>query len=623
MRSSQKHIVFVVSAALVIATLVAYEPIRHNGFVSYDDKGYIVYNQVVKSGIKWESLGQAFTKPHLYMWHPLTTISHMLDYELFGLNPTGHHLVSVTIHIVNVLLVFGIFRSFGGPIWLSAFIAGVFALHPIQVESVAWASERKTVLSGLFWLLTVAAYIHYARGPRLSRYLLVLAIFGFCIMTKPVVVTLPLALLLLDYWPLERIGERRTEDRRRKTEEERQKASLKWLIIEKIPLLAMSAFLCVMTIIMQASGGIVPTLERLPLEYRVANMFLSYIKYIIKMIWPIGLAICYPHPRAILSVVNVVICVILFILLTAICIYAGRRRKYVAVGWLWYLGTLVPVIGFVQSGAQGMANRYMYIPMLGLLMIIGWTAKDFIAGRPRAKTAAAAMGVLVLLSLLILTRMQVRYWENSLTLFGHDIEVTKDNILAENGYGCALSELGLVDEAQKHLQNAVRLSPAYSEARNNLASVYLKKGMLNEAIACFNEIISRNEATADIYYNLAAALEMQKKYDEAIKYYAKSLEMNPEDPAANKRMGIALLAAGKTNEAIGYAKRACELTGDKDAECLDALASGFAAAGKFDEAVRIAEKALNAARISGRENLIVDIQKQIELYQAGMRDSQQ
>ena len=610
-----RRILFFISAALVAATLVAYEPIRHNGFVNYDDNAYIVYNQEVQSGITWESLGQAFTKPHSFMWHPLTTISHMLDYELFGLNPTGHHLVSLTIHIVNVLLVFGIFRSLGGAIWLSAFIAGVFALHPIQVESVAWAAERKSVMSGLFWLLTMAAYIHYARRPRLSRYLLVLAIFGLCIMTKPVVVTLPFALLLLDYWPLERIGERRlakTEDGR-----ERQKVTLKWLIIEKIPLLALSAFLCVMTIIMQASGGIVPTLGRLPLEYRVANAFFSYIKYISKTIWPSGLAICYPYSRETLSDVPVVICVVLFMLLTAACIYAGRRRKYAAAGWLWYVGILVPVIGLIQSGAQGMANRYMYIPMLGLLMIIGWTAKDFTAGRPRAKTAAAVMGVLVLLSLLILTRMQVRYWENSLTLFGHDIEVTKENALAENSYGCALSELGLADEAEKHFQNALRISPIYSEARNNLANVYLKKGMLNEAIACFNEIIKRNDATADMYYNFAAAIEMQKKYDEAIKYYAKSLEMNPKDPAANKRMGIALLAAGKTSEALGYAKLACELTEDKDAECLDVLSSAFAAAGKFDEAVKIAEKALNIAKSSGSEDLAGQIQKRIKIYEAG------
>ena len=246
----------------------------------------------------------------------------------------------------------------------------------------------------------------------------------------------------------------------------------------------------VMTFIMQKSGGVVPTLDKLPLEYRAANMFFSYIKYIGKMIWPSGLAICYPYSRETLSDVPVVICIILFMLLTAAFIYAGRRRKYAAVGWLWYVGTLVPVIGLVQSGAQGMANRYMYIPMLGLLMIIGWAAKDFIVGRPRAKKAAAAIGILVLLLLLILTRIQVRYWENSLTLFGHDIEVTKDNVLDGKRLWMRFVQLGLVDEAQKHFQNALRISPVYSEARNNLASVYLKKGMLNEAIACFNEIIS-------------------------------------------------------------------------------------------------------------------------------------
>ena len=300
----------------MIVTLVAYEPIRHNGFVSYDDKGYIVYNQVVKSGIKWESLGQAFTKPHLYMWHPLTTISHMLDYEFFGLNPTGHHLVSVVIHIVNVLLVFGIFRSFGGPIWLSAFIAGVFALHPIQVESVAWASERKSVLSGLFWLLTVAAYIHYARGPRLSRYLLVLAVFGLCIMTKPMVVTLPFALLLLDYWPLERV---RCEHQAGAAKNSKtNKKSVVWLIAEKIPLLALSGFLSVMTFVSQKQGGGVPTLDTMPLDYRAANMFLSYIKYIGKLIWPSGLAVYYPHPLVPLSNFWVVMCAILFIVLTVV-----------------------------------------------------------------------------------------------------------------------------------------------------------------------------------------------------------------------------------------------------------------------------------------------------------------
>ena len=332
MRFSQKQIILFISAAIVITTLVAYEPIRHNSFVTYDDYSYIVNNPQVTSGISLQSLGQAFTKPHFFMWHPLTTISHMLDYELFGPNPAGHHFVSVVFHIVNALLLFWILRNITGTIWASAFVAAVFALHPLQVESVAWAAERKTVLSGLFWLLTMATYIRYTRQPGLGRYLVVLLVFGLCIMTKPVVVTLPLALLLLDYWPLER--GRWGQQRNNTTRGRPNKKSAGWLIAEKIPLLAMSAFLSVMTIFAQRSGGAVATLEYLSLDRRIANMFLSYIRYIGKMLWPSGLAVCYPHPRAVLSDAPVVMCAMLFIVLTILSIYTGRRKKYVAVGWL-------------------------------------------------------------------------------------------------------------------------------------------------------------------------------------------------------------------------------------------------------------------------------------------------
>ena len=275
----------------------------------------------VTSGITLESMGKAFTQPHFFMWHPLTTISHMLDYQIFGLNPAGHHFTSLLLHILNALLLFWILNSLGGTVWLSAFIAGVFALHPLQVESVAWAAERKTVLSGLFWLLTIAAYIRYAKQPGVGRYLAVLLVFGLCIMTKPVVVTLPFALLLLDYWPLERVrwGPGFAEGLRRgkqKTKGTFQKASATRLIIEKIPLLAMSAFLSVMTFVAQRQGGVVPTLERMPLDYRVANMFLAYIRYIGKLIWPSELAVCYPHPHVTFSDFRVVICAALFILLS-------------------------------------------------------------------------------------------------------------------------------------------------------------------------------------------------------------------------------------------------------------------------------------------------------------------
>jgi protein O-mannosyl-transferase len=514
----------------------------------------------------------------------LTTISHIVDYQLFGLNPLGHHFVSVALHIVNALLLFWILNSITGSLWVSAFIAAVFALHPLQVESVAWAAERKTVLSGLFWLLTMAAYIHYARQPRLGRYIVVLLVFGLCIMTKPVVVTLPLALLLLDYWPLERIGGQKTKGAS-------QKVSAVRLIVEKIPLLAMSAFLSVMTFVAQKQGGVVPTLEKMPLDYRAANMFLSYIRYIGKMLWPSGLAVCYPHPRAVLSDAPVVMCAMLFIVLTILSIYIGRRKKYVAVGWLWYVGTLVPVIGLVQSGAQAMANRYMYIPMLGLLIIIGWAVKDFIVNRPRIRIAATVMGVIVLLSLLILTRMQVKHWQNTLTLFDYALKVTDDNVLAENSYGCALFEEGRVDEAERHLRNAIRISPVFVDARNNLAKVCLKQGKFNEAIEHFNELIRRNEGTAEIYYNLAAALGMQKKYDDAIKYFGKSLELNPNDPDTHKRMGITLLAAGKTEEAIVHFNESLRMKANQ-AEVYVNLGKANSQLGRYESAIQNWTRAL-------------------------------
>jgi protein O-mannosyl-transferase len=589
MNSSKKHVVFLISAALVTATLVAYEPIRHNGFVSFDDTSYIVENTQVKSGITWESIGQAFTKPHFSMWHPLTTINHMLDYQLFGLNPLGHHLVSVLIHIANALLLFWIVNRLTGTIWASAFVAGVFALHPIQVESVAWAAERKTVLSGLFWLLTMAAYIHYSKQPRLSRYLLVLLVFGLCIMTKPVVATLPFVLLLLDYWPLDRVRWAH-QSKNTKPAESNQK-SIGWLIAEKIPLLAMSAFLSVMTYISQETGGIVRTLAKMPLDYRIANMFLSYIRYIGKMIWPSGLAAYYPHPRGTFPATTVVICALLFILTSVLCIYTARRRRYIAVGWLWYVGTLVPVIGLTQSGTQAMANRYMYIPILGLLIIVGMLGKDLLVKRPRLRSIAAISAIAVLLTGVILTRMQTRHWQNSMTLFEYALKVTKNNELAENSYGCALFEAGQINEALLHINKALQINPAYLDARNNLGQIYLKQGKLNEAIVCFKRVLDGSGATSQVYSNLALALGIQKKYDEAMKYLIKAMELEPNNPDIHNKMGMALLSTGRGGEAITHFKYVLQ-TNTIPAEAYANLGSAYIQMDNYESAIENLTKAI-------------------------------
>jgi len=682
------RIKLLIYVGIVIATIIAYEPMRHNGFVSYDDSKYITQNPDIKAPITWQTLGRAFIKPHFHMWHPLTTITHMLDYQLFGLNPLGHHFVSLLLHIVSSLLLFRILSNITGATWPSAFVAAVFALHPVQVESVAWAAELKTVLSGLFWLLTIAAYIRYTRKPSAGRYILLLLVFGLCILTKPIVVTLPCALLLLDYWPLGRVKwGRQTKIPKEKNQ---QDVPVWQLIIEKIPLLVLSAILSAITFAVQQQGGAVVTLEKWPLDIRIANMFVSYIKYIGKTIWPSRLAVLYPSLLSNLPKATVGICVLLFILISAFSIYIGRRRKYIAMGWLWYVVTLVPVIGLVQAGVQAMANRYMYIPILGLLIIIAWAVKDLIANRPRCKKIMAVLAAVVLLSAIILTRTQVRYWRNSMALFEYALKVTENNATAENNYGALLFEAGRLDEAVLHLSKAVRISQSFFEARYNLGQSLLKQGKPSEAIACFNELIKHKQDSAQVYYHLAMAMSMQKKYDDAIKYLDKSLTLDPQFSEAHREIGTLLLARGKINEAIPHlnealrtgtneakmytylgtaynqlgkyemaiqnwsravelkpdsanvlnnlawllatvddvsvqdankaiklAQRACELTDYKDAAILDTLAVAYAAAGRFNDAVRTAEKAINATKAHGQENLASEIQKRIELYKAG------
>jgi Tfp pilus assembly protein PilF len=618
----QKYVRLLICAGIAAATLIAYEPIRHNGFVNYDDNRYIIGNPQVTGGITLESLGEAFTKPHYFMWHPLTTISHMADCQLFGLNPAGHHFVSVAIHIINALLLFWIISNLSGTVWLGAFIAGVFALHPIQVESVAWAAERKTVLSGLFWLLTMAAYIHYARQPKAGRYLLVLLVFGLCIMTKPVVVTLPFVLLLLDYWPLERIRTQNKEHRIQNAEVLTQGASLKWLIIEKMPLLGMSVFLSIMTFIMQRQGGVIETMEKMPLDYRAANMFLSYIRYIGKMIIPSKLAVSYPHPSAVLSDAPVVICAILFIVLTILSIYTGRRKKYAAVGWLWFVGTLVPMIGLVQSGAQAMANRYMYISMIGLLIIIAWAAKDFVTSRPRMKIVAAILAAVLLSALTILTRIQLSHWQNSMTLYEYALKVTKNNALVENNYGSALLEAGRLDDAVLHLNEALSIVPGLGEAEENLGIIYLKQRKADKAAACFGKALESNKTSAELYSNLGSAYIQAGKFDLAIENLTKSIELKPNNIDALNKLAWLYAAIDNasihnTQKAVEFAQRGCELTGYKDPMLLDTLAVTYAAAGRFDEAKATAQKALNIAKETKRESLAVEIEKRIKLYEAG------
>jgi tetratricopeptide (TPR) repeat protein len=576
-RFNEKWKKIVICICLAAGTFAAYEPMRHNSFVKYDDNKYLVRNPNVTSGITRDSVIWAFTKPYASNWHPLTWFSHMLDCRLFGLNPFWHHLVSLLLHITNAILLFWILLKMTGSTWASAFVAAVFALHPLQVESVAWAAERKTVLSGFFWFLTIAVYVWYTKRPGISRYMLLFGVYALCIMTKPVVVTLPLVLLLLDYWPLGRL--------KLGIQSESKEVSLRRLLIEKAPLLVLASILCAMTLIAQQEKGAVATLEVLPLRYRIANMFISYIMYIIKIIWPSRLAVLYPYFSANLQMDVAALCALSFIVISAFAVYIGRRRRYVATGWLWYVGTLVPMVGLVQAGSQTMADRYMYVSMLGLLIIVAWLFKDIISKRPRLRVVAALLAVVALSSAIILTRIQVRYWESGRTLFEHTLKVTKNNPIAENNYGAVLLREGQDSEALPHLLNAVRLDPTYFKARQQLGLVYLKQGKLNEAIACFEESLRQNNKFTEAHYDLALALGMQKKYDDAVKHLAAALALDSNYPEAHNTLGFIYLKQGKLNEAIACFEESLRQN-NKFTEAHYNLALALGMQKKYDDAVK-------------------------------------
>jgi tetratricopeptide (TPR) repeat protein len=661
-RTYNKLHIFLIYLVLAVSVFVAYEHLRHNDFVSYDDEMYVTKNPHVYGGITGESVVRAFTTSHPGYWHPLTLLSHMLDCQLFGLNAWGHHLMSLFFHVANTLLLFLVLKKMTGQVWPSAFVAAAFALHPLHVESVAWVSERKDVLSGFFWMLTMIAYARYAEKPGIRRYLLVVLGFSLAMMSKPMVVTLPFVLLLLDYWPLGRLQWGRRErgaeglSQRKLVKVRYEQFSLWHLVVEKVPLFILTAILGVITFIGQQSRGVVSPLAKIPLNYRIANAFISYLKYIEKTLWPSRLAVFYPHAGSNFSKAWMVLSVLLLVSLSICCIYAARRRRYLAVGWLWYVGTLVPVIGLVQVGAQAMADRYTYISMIGLLIIIAWGANDLVAKWRYLRIAAVLSAVAVLSASVVCTRIQVKHWRNNFTLFEHALKVTENNHVIHNSYGCALSGKGQLDKAVIHLSEALRISPTFSLARNNLGMVFLKQGKLDKAIACFRELLQVGEGTPEVYYNLALALAKQERYDDAVEYFTAALRLKQDYINARFYLALTLLKLGRIQPAVDhfyrvlqlkpdhlealnalawvlatsndtrirkpadaaeFAEKACELSDYRSAGALDTLAAAYAAAGNFPEAVKAAEKAVKLAEAADEKDLAEKIQERLDLYKSG------
>jgi tetratricopeptide (TPR) repeat protein len=516
-------------------------------------------------------------------------MSHMLDVELFGLNPRGHHLTNLLLHIANTLLLFLVLRRMTKAPWQSAFVAALFALHPLHVESVAWVAERKDVLSAFFWMLTMGAYLFYVERPGLPRYLAVLLFFALGLMAKPMLVTLPFVLLLLDFWPLNRLeparsaGELRMEPGQSAPSEKRKgKASGKrvvksavkkeqpaaagnpwasmWpLLREKIPLLALTAISCVVTYFAQQAGGAVASIEAFPPGDRISNAFVSYILYIGKMVWPVHLAVLYPHPGS-LPLWQVLGAVFLLAAATVLALWRIKRFPYLAVGWLWYVGTLVPVIGIVQVGGHALADRYTYIPLIGLFIIGAWGIPELLKGWRWKKEALVASAALVLLALAALTWKQAGYWKSSLTLYDRTLDVTRQNSLIYNNRGSAHVDLGNLNQAISDFDRAIEINPRYDKAYYNRGNAWGQKREYDRAISDFDRAIELNPRYAAAYFNRGNALGERGRIDRAIADFDRAIELNPNNAGAYASRGIAYLVHMRDGKkgCLDF-RRACQL----------------------------------------------------------------
>jgi tetratricopeptide (TPR) repeat protein len=532
---------------LTLMTVAVYAPVAGHDFLNYDDPLYVTNNPQVQRGLTWENVRWAFRSTReATNWHPLTWLSHMLDCELYGLEPRGHHLSSVLLHAANTVLLFLLLQRMTGARWRSAFVAGLFALHPLHVESVAWVAERKDVLSGLFWFLTMWAYVRYVEQPRPVWYFLSLGLFGLGLMAKPMLVTLPFVLLLADFWPLGRAG---AVAAGREPQPQFQPATLRRLLVEKLPFLVFAAVASLVTFLVQGAGGAVIPPEQYSLSLRIANAVVSYVRYIGKMIWPADLAIYYPYPVQ-WPVGLVIGCALLLVGATALAVRRMRREPYLAFGWLWYLGTLVPVIGLVQVGTQSMADRFTYIPLTGLFLVIAWSAHELAMNRMIGRIIFRATTGIVLTILAISTSLQLRHWKNSLTVFEHALQVSSENVVAHNNLGAALLELGNLDDAVVHYREAVRIRPHYPDVHNNLGIALQRRGRVEEAVVHFTEAIRLRPQYADAHSNLGAALAEQGKIEDAIVRYTEALRLNSGHIVARNNLAQALVKAGKLNEAV-------------------------------------------------------------------------
>jgi len=557
---SLTHCLVIVVLALLVLSI--YGRVGGFSFVGLDDSLYVYKNAEVQKGLTKEGIGWAFTTFHAANWHPLTWLSHMADVELFGIDTGWHHRVNVLFHLLNTVLLFLVLSQMTGGVWQSAFVAALFAVHPLHVESVAWIAERKDVLSTLFWILTMGAYWRYVQRPCMGRYLPVIILLTIGLMCKPMLVTLPFVLLLLDWWPLGRITSADSSD----FPSRRGSLSMIFrLIWEKVPLLGISAISSIITFLAQSSGKAVEPLDSLPLQWRIPNALVSYVTYLWKMVWPSSLAVFYPHPASTQAGIPMWAIgggILLLGGFSFIVLWQRRRHPYLAVGWLWYLGTLVPVIGLVQVGNQAMADRYTYVPLIGLFIAIAWVIPNlFSRGRFRG-LILGVLGGAVVVALSIVAWSQVGYWHDSVTLFSRAVTVTENNWLAWNNLGAAYHALGQDEQARVCSQEALKFNPNYVEAWNNLGVIYNNLGQPQQAIIYYREALRIKPDYAEAWNNLGAAYDKLGQPQQAIDHYQEALKFKPDYADAWNNLGAAYDKLSQPQQAIDHYQEALKFKPD-------------------------------------------------------------
>jgi tetratricopeptide (TPR) repeat protein len=604
---------------LVVAVLLVFGQTLRHEFLNFDDDQYFYSNPQVQAGLTWNGVIWAFRTTDASNWHPLTWLSLMLDVELFGTGPAGPHLTNVLLHAANTVLLFLLLRRTTGAYWRSAFVAVLFGLHPLHVESVAWVAERKDVLSGLFFMLTLLMYARYVQGGAKSQgsgvrwwasrcYWLAVLFFALGLMSKPMLVTLPFVLLLLDYWPLGRVTSLRQASGRLASDQPSpgfgtagkwrvtrfripvpQLSSFNHLLVEKLPFLLLSTASCVVTVLAQQK--VVATIEWLPMPLRIGNALVTYITYLGQMFYPTGLAVFYPHPVESLPAWKIELGLVLVFGISVAVLACGRKHPYLLVGWLWYLGTLVPVIGLMQVGEQARADRYTYLPLIGVFVMLAWGAGETFERWRYRRQVLGAGGFIVAAVLMVCASIQTSHWRNSESLWKHTLACTSGNYIGHNNLGLALAMQGRPVEAIEHFQKAIEIKPDYAEAHNNFGLLLAERGRSAEARGHFQIALELEPGYADAHNNFGLLLTAQGRPAEAMEQFQKALELKGNSAEAHNNLGLLLVSLGRPAEAVRHYEQALALKPGY-AEAHNNLGLALATEDRPDEAIGHWEQAL-------------------------------